>query len=132
MIVFEGPRDISPFPSGLGVARPRSEPRLLCFLGVFCVLPCLLAALIPLVRTVKPAGGSIQHRGRAVAVARPVPPGLRDSRSAPPVLGVCVLGVPVLGFARIDPGSSHSAASGTNACCLSSDRCVRWSSADGV
>ena len=46
MIVFEGPRDISPFPSGLGVARPRSEPRLLCFLGVFCMLPCIHAALI--------------------------------------------------------------------------------------
>src|SRR5215472_8793267 len=30
MIFSEGPRDISPFPSGLGVARPRSEPRLLC------------------------------------------------------------------------------------------------------
>ena len=33
MIFLEGPRVISPFPSGLGVARPRSEPRLLCFLG---------------------------------------------------------------------------------------------------
>jgi hypothetical protein len=29
MIFIEGPRGISPFPSGLGVARPRSEPRLL-------------------------------------------------------------------------------------------------------
>jgi hypothetical protein len=35
MIFIEGLRVISPFPSGLGVARPRSEPRLLCFLGAF-------------------------------------------------------------------------------------------------
>src|SRR5947207_11525682 len=33
MIFIEGPRGISPFPSGLGVARPRSEPRLLCCSG---------------------------------------------------------------------------------------------------
>ena len=44
MIVFEGPRVISPFPSGLGVARPRSESRLLCFLDVFWLLPPLLTA----------------------------------------------------------------------------------------
>jgi hypothetical protein len=57
MIVFEGLRVFSPFPSGLGVARPRSEPRLLCFLGVFCVLQPLLAALILLAedRVVLPA-----------------------------------------------------------------------------
>src|SRR2546423_3608458 len=35
MIFIEGPRVFSPFPSGLGVARPRSEPRLLCCPGHF-------------------------------------------------------------------------------------------------
>jgi hypothetical protein len=33
MIFIEGPRVISPFPSGLGVARPRSEPRHLLLSG---------------------------------------------------------------------------------------------------
>jgi hypothetical protein len=44
MIFTEGPRGISPFPSGLGVARPRSEPRLLCCPGVLpgrCLAFCL-------------------------------------------------------------------------------------------
>ena len=54
MIVFEGPRVISPFPSGLGVARPRSESRLLCFLDVFWVLPPHLTAWSCWVRAVKP------------------------------------------------------------------------------
>src|SRR2546430_10325373 len=43
MIFSEGPRGISPFPSGLGVARPRSEPRLLAVWGVLPV-PRLRAA----------------------------------------------------------------------------------------
>src|SRR6266704_316696 len=46
MIFTEGPRGISPFPSGLGVARPRSGPRLLGCPGCLAwslpgVLPCL-------------------------------------------------------------------------------------------
>jgi hypothetical protein len=70
MIVFEGPRDISPFPSGLGVARPRSESRLLCFLGVFCVLPCLLAALILLGEEREAAERWYRRPGARVRAAR--------------------------------------------------------------
>jgi len=46
-MIIEGLRVISPFPSGLGVARPRSESRLLCFLGVSCELPCICVAWLP-------------------------------------------------------------------------------------
>jgi hypothetical protein len=49
MIFTEGPRGISPFPSGLGVARPRSEPRLLCCLG--CLAWSLPGVLPGLTRT---------------------------------------------------------------------------------
>src|SRR5712691_11065608 len=38
MILSEGLRVISPLPSGLGVARPRSEPRLLCWQGLLAGL----------------------------------------------------------------------------------------------
>ena len=64
MMIIEGLRVISPFPSGLGVARPRSESRLLCFLGVFCVLPCLLAALILLGEAREAAERFRRHRHR--------------------------------------------------------------------
>ena len=47
MMIIEGLRVISPFPSGLGVARPRSESRLLCFLGVSCELPCICVSWLP-------------------------------------------------------------------------------------
>jgi hypothetical protein len=49
MIFTEGPRGISPFPSGLGVARPRSEPRLLCCPG--CLAWSLPGVLLGLTRT---------------------------------------------------------------------------------
>ena len=109
MIVFEGPRIISPFPSGLGVARPRSEPRLLCFLGVFCVLPCLLAGRTCSVRTVKPLSGGIS----TVAGVRAVP-----------VFVTSVQSRLSRRFAGVDPGSSHSMVWRAGAWWASSDSCA--------
>jgi len=53
MIVIEGPGAISPFPSGLGVARPRSEPRLLAVRA-----SCLVLAWFSLACPVRPLSGA--------------------------------------------------------------------------
>jgi hypothetical protein len=72
MIFIEGPRVISPFSSGLGVARPRSEPRLLCFSGHW--LSAIRASTLP-------------------------DPGCRLARPGHPIVpGSCFLDPPATGF----------------------------------
>ena len=93
MIFIEGPRVISPFPSGLGVARPRSEPRLLLLSGALSERYLgILAAWSWLVRTMRLLSSGI---GTAVG-----PAGAGST---------CPHSVPLAhGSLGSVPGSSHS------------------------
>ena len=87
MIFIEGPRGISPFPSGLGVARPRSEPRLFCCLGIFLILA--LAGL---------ASRTLGRHSRPVAACQSLADGLAAVPAVP---------LPVRLPGRCDPGGRN-------------------------